>query len=218
MNQAEKYCRTIKRLCNTGGGLLPAEYQQVEYLEATGTQYINTGRKVQSNNITAHISTQKTSTASLEMDILTNQDDSTNRFVFGSYSGNWFLYNRAYGVGYTNAVISADMSIAELTIEFVNEQKRIVKNGIASQWYTAAAIQNQRALTILRGAGTSGDYIGRNYKGKLFYLDYYEAQTLIFKMYPCCRKSDNKPGLYDLVTNTFYTNAGTGEFTVGNNI
>lgn len=31
----------------------------------------------------------------------------------------------------------------------------------------------------------------------------------------CYRKSDNKPGMYDLVNSTFYTNAGTGEFDVG---
>jgi hypothetical protein len=32
---------------------------------------------------------------------------------------------------------------------------------------------------------------------------------------PCYRKSDNKPGLYDTINNTFYTNAGSGEFILG---
>jgi hypothetical protein len=35
---------------------------------------------------------------------------------------------------------------------------------------------------------------------------------LVRNYIPCYRKSDNKPGLYDLVNGVFYTNAGTGEF------
>lgn len=31
----------------------------------------------------------------------------------------------------------------------------------------------------------------------------------------CYRKSDSKPGMYDLVNNVFYTNQGTGEFDIG---
>ena len=31
---------------------------------------------------------------------------------------------------------------------------------------------------------------------------------------PCIRKFDSKPGMYDTVSKTFYTNAGTGEFIV----
>ena len=38
--------------------------------------------------------------------------------------------------------------------------------------------------------------------------------TFIMKMIPCVRKSDNKPGMYDTVSKTFFTNAGTGEFVV----
>ena len=41
----------------------------------------------------------------------------------------------------------------------------------------------------------------------------------VCKFVPCIRKSDNKPGLYDLcgsicplTGNSFYINAGTGEF------
>jgi len=34
-------------------------------------------------------------------------------------------------------------------------------------------------------------------------------------MRPCYRKSDNKPGMYDLTNGVFYTNAGSGEFIYG---
>lgn len=32
---------------------------------------------------------------------------------------------------------------------------------------------------------------------------------------PVVRNSDDKPGMYDLVNDVFYTNQGTGEFTWG---
>ena len=34
-------------------------------------------------------------------------------------------------------------------------------------------------------------------------------------MYPCIRKSDGAPGMYDIVNDVFYTNSGTGTFTTG---
>lgn len=38
---------------------------------------------------------------------------------------------------------------------------------------------------------------------------------VVLHLVPCYRKSDNKPGMYDLINDVFYTNAGTGEFIVG---
>lgn len=35
------------------------------------------------------------------------------------------------------------------------------------------------------------------------------------ELVPCYRKSDSKPGIFDVVSKRFFTNAGTGEFTVG---
>jgi hypothetical protein len=35
---------------------------------------------------------------------------------------------------------------------------------------------------------------------------------------PCYRKTDNKPGMFDLVSEQFFTNSGTGEFEIGGNV
>jgi hypothetical protein len=51
--------------------------------------------------------------------------------------------------------------------------------------------------------------------GKCRYFKIYESGELLHHFVPCYRKSDNKGGLYDLVTATFFTNAGTGEFLYG---
>jgi hypothetical protein len=39
-----------------------------------------------------------------------------------------------------------------------------------------------------------------------------------FELVPCYRKNDLKPGLYDIINNTFLTNTGNSEFSVGPNV
>ena len=48
-----------------------------------------------------------------------------------------------------------------------------------------------------------------------------DNNSLVRIFIPCYRKADNKPGLYDLVNDVFYTNANTSastDFIVGPNI
>ncbi len=43
--------------------------------------------------------------------------------------------------------------------------------------------------------------------------------SLIRDFYPCYRKADSKPGMYDLANNVFYVNQRSGaDFTVGQDI
>ena len=48
-------------------------------------------------------------------------------------------------------------------------------------------------------------------KAKLYSSQIYDNNNLVRNFIPCKRKSDNKPGLYDLVEGKFYTNQGSGE-------
>lgn len=57
---------------------------------------------------------------------------------------------------------------------------------------------------------TRSAFIGRIYS---FSLEKDDSEVL--NLVPCYRDSDNKPGMYDLISNTFLTNSGGGEFTWG---
>ena len=51
---------------------------------------------------------------------------------------------------------------------------------------------------------------------KVYALRLYDSSKILVRnMIPAIRNSDNKPGMYDTVTGAFYTNAGSGEFSVG---
>ena len=46
----------------------------------------------------------------------------------------------------------------------------------------------------------------------------YGNGSLSLDLIPAKRKSDSVVGMYDVVSNTFYTNNGTGTFGAGNNV
>lgn len=51
---------------------------------------------------------------------------------------------------------------------------------------------------------------------KMYYFKIYDNDVIVRNFIPCYRKSDSKPGMYDLVNNVFYTNSATGaDFTTG---
>lgn len=53
------------------------------------------------------------------------------------------------------------------------------------------------------------------FSGRLYYFYFNQDGTDVFNMVPCYRKADGEIGMYDLVSKTFFTNAGTGTFTKG---
>lgn len=58
----------------------------------------------------------------------------------------------------------------------------------------------------------------RQNKFNLISFKVWQASDLIGDFVPCYRKSDHKPGLYDLVSSQFFVNQGDVEFIVGQNI
>lgn len=52
-------------------------------------------------------------------------------------------------------------------------------------------------------------------KMRFFSFVLYDNNEEVLNLFPCYRKSDGKPGMYDIVNRRFYTNDGTGEFIVG---
>ena len=57
------------------------------------------------------------------------------------------------------------------------------------------------------------------WSGKIYSMKIYgNDEKLIRNLIPCCRKSDNQEGLYDMVNNVFYTNGVTGNFSKGEDI
>ena len=196
--------------------LLPSEYQEVDYIESSGTQYIDTGMKANQNtsveitiegltNSSAKILGSRSSATSNNFSILTGLVGGTLSLVtdFQNYQNNRLSVNITNGLNdkYTIKINNSKMSI--------NETEQAISS------YTNFTTPGN--IYIFNASGTyPAGYI--NASTKLYYCKVWNNGTLVRNFIPCYRKSDNVIGLYDTVNDTFYTNAGTGDFTYGTEV
>lgn len=189
---------------------LPDTYQEVDYIQSSGTQYIDTGIK----------GTQNTG-VELKISNITY----ANSKIFGSRSSassnNFSIISTASSIvedfqNYNNNRLQVSTPISEpITLVMNNQKMQINTNEQNIGTYTSFTTPGN--LYIFNGAGSFPNGYGLA-SMRLVYCKIWDNGTLIRDFVPCYRKSDNEPGLYDLVNNVFYENKGTGDFTYGTKI
>ena len=181
--------------------ILPKEYTRLEYLECTGTQYIDTGYTItEEDNIDAIYDIMLTNNSSrgLMGYSLTQVGywgkTASNTYELGGGNTQVATGNRDI-VRFKRDVIS---SMRQDTDLYVND----VVVGHAQRSTTAETGPFQ--IFACRGSFKMA--------GKLYGAILKINDEQIRKFIPALRNSDSEPGMYDIVTGTFYTNAGTGTF------
>ena len=191
--------------------LLPSEFQEVEYIESTGTQYIDTG-------IIPTINTSM----DIELAITTN-DVNWSGSVLDANRG-WFAVG-GYNLNSLVAIFSVSSRAGILDYPFdTNFHKFFISNGLQK----IDNITSNNTISNYNGTMPSIYLLGEHYTWsanpplvghqKIKYCKLFDNNLLVKNFIPCYRESDNKPGLYDLVNNEFYTNQGTGDFEKGKDI
>lgn len=184
---------------------IPATYQQVECLRATGTQYIVTPATPADNQIIAFKYR------------LTVFSDTTR--VFATTDGvtqltltpqNYYAFNNSPSSGAYNAVNLHDTNIIYDCI--YNASTTLTVNGVDySNSLKYGGATSSANIWLFSRANTSG----QNLKGDIYYFRITQSGSKIIDLIPCYRKSDSVAGMYDKATGTFLTNSGTGSFAVG---
>ena len=159
----------------------------IEYIESTGTQYIETG--ISAKNITkAVIDFQYiTVDSSRENQMMSVWVDDSNHMQCG-LTGTTFLTGRGTTFSQTS-------------------------NMTARTTGTSVPVGSPDMLIPLFAQRASA--VDRWSIAKLYSCKMYNNSTIVRDFVPVKRISDNEYGLWDKVTKTFYTNAGTGTFTGG---
>ena len=191
--------------------ILPEEYTQVEYIESNGTQYIDTGVNADDINYAFDIDFYGYET----------QPKQYSRIFGYQRSGGIFLGNKFWYGNNTNINCTDSLEIFndERHSVFANKDYAIVDNvkynlntpPTSLTWNTFPKI-------AIFGAFEGGTGAIRNdslSKIKLYGFKIYHNNNLIRNFIPAIRNNDNEVGLYDLVTNSFFTNRGTGSFIHG---
>ncbi len=199
---------------STEAVVLPTEYQQVEYIETSGTQYINLGLKPISNTKVEIVShgARTTSNALFGSRLLST---TTTRFILFNRN-NEGIQNIAPQFSSNNAV-SYNTSYTDF-VKIVLDKTGCYVNDTNLVTYSTQTISGTTYDLYLFTFNEGGTPDSRYFIGKTKYCKIWENGVLVRNMIPCYRKSDNVIGMYDTVNGVFYTNQGTGTFAKGSNI
>lgn len=209
-------------LAKKSEGRLPSEYQQIEYIESTGTQYIDTGiNPISSTRIDIDFAYVGAGSYAGWAPIFGAMSVINN--VQEQYAV--FINNRSLKLttNYSSRDIGDNSTVyieANKKYNLKNNQGLFYINDILESSISVSNTlsNNTRFPVYLFDLNFNGSRMNRGTKMKLYSCKFYDGDTLIRNYIPCYRKSDNEIGLYDLVSNTFFTNAGTGEFIPGGDV
>ena len=186
-----------------GGGqdlpVLPSEYQEVEYLVCSGEQYC----MVDSHLLFTNLLSGKAKAA---------VNDSNQKTIVG-------YYGSSGGSRIAVSVVDDQLSFNNLTdIASTADSDELVFTFLAHLSQTGTGYTRLSIGAYARNS-VLNFFIGNIYpvyvmSGGGSYPNYGLEYTYAY--IPCYRKADNKPGLYDVINDVFYTNQGTGaDFGVG---
>ena len=159
------------------------DYQEVAYLESTGTQYINSGI----------IPTVAKSTK-IKMDVTTTNNTEQDINAFGT-NNNLNIYNQAgksiWRVCGMNTGVQLDnQKMFHIIMQQTPDGRFYSINGETGY---GSSSEDSRPFYISGINGTPGGF-----KGKTGTVVIYENDTIARNYVPAIRKSDNKPGMLDL--------------------
>ena len=194
--------------------VLPSEYQRVEYIESSGTQYINLPYGfAPTDTISMRSSIDTSMVGDRFMTCPSRWNNDNNRFgLCGLAAQKYFIF--AYG-----AISTSDSCF---TIRCSND-------GNLHDFYYSEEMFH--IVDLKRAGGVGGVTFGAetyplrlfygynaNTKGKIAYFVHEKADGRKLALFACYRKSDGVIGMYDVENDVFYTNDGTGDFTKGQDI
>lgn len=199
-----------------GWSAIPSEYQQVAYIESTGTQYIDTEYKP-TPKTGVEIDFQFTDLTTQQRVYGVHGNDSWNgSFSYSFYinGSNQLAYALKNGTGnWITTSINADKNRHKLQFNIKDKKIKIDNfNGtIADSTRTNTAINNMYIMACNDG---NSSFLS---KIKIYSFKIYEDSKLVRNYVPVYRKSDSEIGLYETIEGKFYTNKGTGKFNKGVN-
>lgn len=199
----------MTKLSTQDSSILPEEYTQVDYIEATGTQYIDTGVVI-NNTIGYDITLKFNDYGGMFGRFVANEykiicqyfttQQSETALTYGASSDN--SGNTTYHLYDSNIYLNkANYKLQNKKLSINGTQVHTFTSNISSSW--------DKTFWLFAQSGVMGK--GRIYNAKLS-----KDGNIVRNFIPCFRNSDNEVGMYDIVNNVFYTNIGTGDFIAGN--
>lgn len=192
--------------------LLPSGYTALEYIESTGTQYIDTDFKPKT-------------TSRIQMRALPTKTVSTYTAFFGCRTASSPTASDSFSFAATTATtIRSDYfgtnqsaTISTILSDTIIDKKQNILTAYGQTITNKAKTSEQSStnnLTIFASNTVSKNEISYYISMKLYYCKIWDNGSLVRNLIPA-KNTSGILGLYDIVNSVFYTNAGTGTFTAG---
>lgn len=192
---------------------LSSKYVFLEYLESTGTQWLDTGWLIPA-------APWKT-----EVTYLYKQRDTTDRSVAGirqlackmvNHYSNY--YESFVSIPTANYAANEEVTLCYWTTASTKNVSILTTskgNYTGSSSYTQSAATDNNTLPLFGFRETGAASATWLFYGYINRYKIWENDTLIHYYVPAKRSSDSVLGMYDVITGTFLTNKGSGTFTAG---
>lgn len=191
---------------------LPSGYTQLEYIESTGTQYIDTG-VVPNGKMRVVCDFQLTKVNPGFAGVFGSRGDAASgypgRFVLWSASDTWRDdYNDS----------NVEFGAADTNRHSVDKNANVTEFDEVSVATHAESSFSGNCSIYAFCANTGGSIAQNKTSMRMWSCKIYTGDTLERDYAPCRRDSDGEIGLFDKVSQTFFANAGTGDFLAGADI
>lgn len=194
----------LKLSAITGSRLLPAGYTQTEYTEShsAGTQ----------NGASICTAIKPSLDLVTEMDVeFTSWFSNASSFIFGSDPSDQNRYavyvnsSRYWVMGWGNATVSTATASLDTRYQVKLDGGKLYIDGVEIVTSSATNVnQNCNIILYAYNYTAGGNMPARFAKMKLYHVKFTRGGTVVGDFYPCKRDSDSAPGMYDIVSNTFY--------------
>lgn len=167
----------------------PYGYQRLQYIQSTGTQYIDSG-------------------------LVVNKTDSYDYSIKAQFSND--AYGGANGyMQFKSGIANGEKAVIRVVYDGATHTERVYVDNFLNtltDWTNSYNEANVKIGILKMGDPDNGWHSGDAQIGKLYSLKIKKNGTLVRDFIPCINAS-GAVGLYDLVGKQFYGNAGTGAFT-----
>lgn len=181
-------------------------YTPLNYIESTGTQYINSGVPLNSNS---RIVVDAAVTRRVGSNIIAGNYTANKRFAINILDTGTDI-TTFYGA--SNKPTTGLNSNTRAILDMDGQNLTVKLNGItiwdlvAQAYFTATTSCGIFAAILENGTANYHSIM------KLYAMQIYQGGEIVRDFIPVKRDSDNVVGLLDKITNAFYTNVGSGNF------
>ncbi len=193
--------------------VLPSDYTQLAYLESTGTQYINTGiTPTNSTGVKVKFNRHIVSDQ-VVVGVLVSGNGGTLAANAGN-NGLYLMFGESWDAAICGAAPTNNVDY-DISINYMNYRRRYV-DGVDTRNITNT-LGTSNVMYAFAGNSRRDNSSVPNwfFKGHIYYLKITEGSSIVRDFVPAQRNSDGVLGMYDLASNTFFTNQGSGTFVAG---